>query len=180
MLWASSARAVDQTPNATQAESLTTCTTANAHTTMDDDPDAPDSVFCEADDNNDSPVIMFNLTDPGTLDDTTDAQVFAIFVKRTGGGGNVPTIQLDAYDGTNCADLHEAGVPQSVSSTSGELITESWTSSGVSGSADVCVRVACTTAGSGGSGRSCDSDAVEWRAALDAPPAGRRRTSLVE
>ena len=74
--------------------------------------------------------------------------------------------RVDALlDGVACADLHELGASQNVPDQPGALLTENWTSAGISSSADVCVQV--TLSKSGGAPavqQSGDMDAIEWRA----------------
>ncbi len=179
LLWATSALAVDQQPDGTVTSTDNTCDgTPTAHETTDDDVDSPDSVFCDGSSSTADPLWLMNLTTPSALDDGTDQQVMAIAIKRSGGGGNVPTVTMNIFDGTNCADLHESGSSQNVTDTSVIVLTEAWTSSGISGAADVCIQIVCIHAGSGGSARTCDLDAAEWRAAEVG--GARRRTSLVE
>jgi hypothetical protein len=169
-----------ETPDDTSAVANTPCTTdpsTGAHSIIDDDPDSPGGDWCVSDSNNVNANWTVNMTDPSiTLDDTSDAQVIAVYVRQfdTGQGGT-PEIRLDIYDGTDCADLHESGTAQDVTG-SGELITEAWTSSGISGKADVCVDIVCIkSGGSPGNRNTCDIDAVEWRAAEAAAGGGARR-----
>jgi hypothetical protein len=170
-----------ETPNATASVDLSTCTTANAHTTLDDDPDSPGGDWCNASADNSAHAIVNNYTDPSiTLDNATDAQEIALYVKASNPGGTSPQVSLNIYDGANCADLHESGTLQTVTSESGQLLTQSWTSAGISGSADVCVQILCSAVGGSPAIRnSCDYDAVEWRAA-EAAGASRRRLHVID
>ena len=156
-----------ETPNGTVSLSNSDCTTGNAHTTMDDDPDSPDAVWCNATADGTNHIMLQNFTDPaGALSGTTDAQVFALYVRRSAAAGTNPSVTLNIYDGVNCADLHEAGAAQTVTSDTGELLTEAWTSTGISSPSDVCVQISCARSGGApGDRRSCDYDAIEWRAA---------------
>jgi hypothetical protein len=123
---------------------------------------------------------MLNFTDPAiTLDDSADAQQIAFYVREFDAGQTgTATVQADIYDGTNCADLHELGTSQNVPDQPGSLLTENWTSSGISGSADVCVQVTITKSGGApGARQSGDMDAIEWRAAESA--GGTRRIMVV-
>ena len=103
----------------------------------------------------------------GTLDNTTDAQQIAIYIREfQDGQSGTATVQIDIMDGTDCADEHELGTSQNVPAVPGAILTDDWTSAGISAYADVCVRVACTKAGGApGARQSCDLDAVEWRVA---------------
>jgi hypothetical protein len=176
-----------ETPNDTSAVANTPCTTdpsTGAHSIIDDDPDSPGGDWCVSDSNNVNPSWTVNMTDPSiTLDDTTDAQVIAVYVRefQVDQGGD-PDIRVDIYDGTDCADLHETGADQTITDNhAGTLLTESWTSAGISAAADVCVSVVCSkSGGSPGNRQSCDVDAVEWRAAEAAGGGARRRVWVIQ
>jgi len=154
-----------QQPNGTTVASNSSCTTSTAHGTLDDDPDSPGGDWCDPTSSSAAHHIIMNLTDPTVaLDNTTDAQVFAIYLKESHGGSRQARVRLDILDGTNCADLHESGVAQDITPSSGVLLTEAWTSTGVSAKEDICIEIVCLPAGGAPSRRdSCAYDAVEWR-----------------
>jgi len=142
------------------------------HPTVDDDPDSPDGAWCAASETNSTWGVMLNMTaTAGTLDNGADAQVIAMFVSETReAGSGVAHLRIDIYDGTDCADLHETGDEQVTPERPGSILTQAWTSSGISAVADVCVHITCTGSGGGPppNRQSCDLDAVEWRAAESA------------
>lgn len=185
-LFAGPLLAQDQAPDATVAinESQNDCTAGGgarpAHTIMDDDPQSPGSDWCAMDNspavNN---VITLGFTDPScTLDTTTNAQTFRLYVRRdalNGSGGNDPAVQLNAYDN---GVLIETGASNTVTNLAGELFTEAWTSNTTSSGA-IEVQVDCSrSGGSPGSRRSCDFESVEWGAAC-VVGGGSRRVVLV-
>ena len=157
-----------ETPNGTVSVSNSDCTTGNAHTTLDDDPDSPGGDWCEATDDGTDHVIMLNMTDPAFTPSTgAGAQEIAVYVKKVvDATQSDPTLTINVYDGTNCADLHETGAsPSAISSGTGQLVTQTWTALGISGGADICVQLSCArSGGSPANRRSCSYDAVEWRA----------------
>lgn len=170
---------VDIRPESTVSVANSTCTTGNAHTTLDDDPDAPTNDWCDAvDDATDHDImIRFDLTG-SDLDTTTEIQTFAVYTRRSATGGNDPTISLDAYRGSTCATLVENNGTTTITSDTGQLITDTWTAGVADGSEYRCVSLDCArSGGSTPSRRSCDYDAVEWRAVLVA--AGERRFIVV-
>jgi hypothetical protein len=157
-----------ETPNGTVSLSNSSCTTGNAHTNMAEDPDSPTGVWCDAVNDGTDHIMLQNFTDPAfALSGTTDAQVIALYVKQVvDDQGNAPTVNINIYDGVDCADPHQTGAAQTVNSATGELLTQAWTAVGVSGAADICVQLDCSrSGGAGGDRRSCSFDAIEWRAA---------------
>lgn len=163
------------------SDSNTTCDAAVA-ATVDDDPDSPGGDWCVADNNNTNWAFTVTMENPtGALDNGTDVQQIAIYVRSfdEGQSGN-PTIRVDIYDGTGCADLHETGSETTLTDAGFPAIaTEDWTSAGLSSGNDVCVAVVCTkSGGSPGARNSCDIDAVEWRATLSA--GGERRILVAD
>ena len=122
----------------------------------------------EATDDGTDHVMLQNFTDPSfTLSATAGAQEIAVYVKKVvDATQSDPTLTISIYDGTNCADLHETGAsPSTISSGTGELVTQTWTASGISSAADVCVQLSCArSGGSPANRRSCSFDAIEWRA----------------
>jgi len=156
----------DVTPNATAAESGSDCTTSNAHTQMDNDPDGgTDSNLCN--DNiatqGSGPDIRLNFNTPSfSPGDLTDGQAFAFLVTTAQNGGNAPTVQADLW--CNGSEV-ETGSAQSIpaGSSTFTLLTESFTFDGgacASDGSDVEVRMICSASNN----RHCDYDSVEWRA----------------
>ena len=162
-------------PDGTTTVTNNDCTTSTAHGTMDDDPQSPGGDWCNASSNADTLIKIQFASPSGDVSTATDAQTFRLYVRKdtvTAPGGGQPTVALNAYDG---GSLIESGGAQTVTSDSGQLITETWTSNTSDGSG-IEVEIDCQEAGGGPNQRSCDFDAVEWDVALDA---GRRRMLIV-
>lgn len=171
-----------ETPNGTISVTNSNCTTANFHTTTDDDPDAPGGDWCTTTADNAAHDATVQFTNPSiTLDNTSDAQQIALYVRHSQTGGDTPTVAIHIFDGVDCADPHDqTGTAQNITSDTGQLLTENWTSAGISSPADVCVQLVCTFAGGPPASRnSCEYDAIEWRAAEGAAST-RNRLILVE
>lgn len=151
--------------DATITDGATSCDD-NAHGTLDEGADSPGGDWCTADNNNTNWTIAVSFDTPsGTLDTSSDAQSMEIYAQAFDEGqSGDPQIRIDVHDGTNCADLHETGTETTLTDAGYPAkITDNWTASGVSGSADVCAVIVCTKAGGGpGARNSCDIDAVEW------------------
>lgn len=154
-------------PDGTRSVTNNDCTTSTAHTTMDDDPQSPGGDWCTAPDNNSTAVVIQFASPSGSISTATDAQTFRLYVRRdaaTSPGNGEPTARMDAYDATS---LIETGAGGLVTSDSGQLLSESWTSNTSDGTG-IEVDIVCTAAGGGPNQRGCDFDAVEWDAALAA------------
>jgi hypothetical protein len=157
--------AEDVLPNGTRTVTNNDCTTSTAHGTMDDDPQSPGGDWCNATTNADTLITIQFATPSTDISTGTDAQTFELYVRKdtvSAPGSGTPTAKMDAYDDTS---LIEAGAAQNVTSDSGELLTETWTSNTVDGSG-IEVEIDCQEAGGGPNQRSCDFDAVRWDAAL--------------
>lgn len=174
-----SAATADVIPDATASVSNSDCTTGNAHTTMDDDPDSPGGDWCNATADDTDHTIRVNMATPlGNPVGTTDAQTFKIYVRKSATGGGDPDVELDLYCN---GSLVEAGTAQAVTSTTGQLITELVTfnsgSCAIDGS-DVEILITCSRSGGAPSSRrSCDFDAVEW--VSDYSEAGAKRAVII-
>lgn len=154
----------DVRPDATATEAGGSCTTANAHTNMDDDVDSGgDGNVCTADSNSANHDIRIQFASPlGDPVTGTNAQTFKVLAKRNATGGNgSPTVALDFY----CSgSLVEAGSDQTMTdsyASYSETFTFSTGSCANDGS-DVEVFIDCTTDGGGPNKRSCSYEAVEW------------------
>lgn len=147
------------------------CTVSTAHGVLDDDPQSPGGDWCACPDNNNTSIhVRFN-SPSGDLSTGTDAQTFRVYLRRdaaTAPGNGEPTIALDAYDNGVLEDADEAA--GTVTSDTGQLYTETWTSSTATGT-NIEVNMVCTAAGGGPNQRSCDFESVEWDATL---ASGRR------
>ncbi len=163
----------EESPNGSSGDGQNQCNPPPSntwHTRVNDDPDSPDGTLCRALNTDSDWSVWLNMTETaGPLDEGTDAQVFAIFVReRNETSTGTAHIRIDVRDGTNCADLHgPVGADQVVPSfaSGGAILTHAWDATGVSSVADVCVALICLPDGPGGLEQSCDLDAVEWRAA---------------
>ena len=170
-------------PDTTNASNDGTTCDSVVHSVIDDDPDSPGNDWCVADDDAstwDFMVTMENPTD--TLDATTDAQVIDFYVRNFDeNADNDPTIRIEIYDTTTvaCDTLHQTlGTTTLTDAGFPAKITETWTAAGISGSADICVKVICTKAAGGpGARNSCDIDALEWDV-THAAGGGRTRRSF--
>ena len=152
-------------PNGTTTVTNQGCTTGDAHTTMDDDPQSPGGDWCAATTNVDTLVKIQFATPSTDIRTGTDAQTFELYIRKdaaTAPGNGVPTITIDAYNG---GTLIETGAIQNVTSDTGQLLTETWTSNTADGSG-IEVDLPCTATGGGPNKRSCDFDAVRWIATL--------------
>ena len=111
----------DYAPTGTNSSDNNTSCDGTIHPTVDDDPDSPGGDWCTADTGSGSGSSdwTFKVTFSAsglTLDTGTDVQVAEYYVRSAAAGGSDPTIQLDIYDGTSCADLHESGTSNTVTS----------------------------------------------------------------
>ena len=164
-------------PDGTSANDGSTSCDTNPHLKEDDDPDSPDgdaacsagtncTGWCAADNNNTSWTMTLTMPSPSSsLDTTTDAQEIKLYVKSFDEGQSAdPTIRVDIYDGTGCADIHESGAETTLTDAGfPATYTELWTAGGISAAADICVLIACTkTGGAPGARNACDIDAIEW------------------
>lgn len=164
--------AQDQRPTATISVANSTCTTANAHTTLNTDVDAPGNDWCDAvaDDTDHDIMLRFDTT--ADLSTAANAQAFAVFVRRSATGGNDPAVALDAFRGSTCATSVQNNQNQTITSDTGQIITDTWTADVTDGSQNRCLELDCArSGGASASRRSCDYDAAEWRATF---AAGRR------
>lgn len=183
LLLASAVTFADETviPTGTNSGTGGTSCDASVHATIDDDPDSPGGDWCTADDDAttwDFTVTLGTVSD--TLDDGTDAQIIEYYVRSFDESAtNDPTIQMQIFDGTSCADLHESGTV--VTLTDGGFpakITDTWTSAGISNKNDICIKILCVKAAGGpGARNSCDIDALEWDV-VAAVAGGRTRRSF--
>lgn len=142
-----------------------------AVTLIDDDPDSPDGDTNWTGDNGwmtstaSNSVLVVSMTDPtngGDIDDTTDAQVIKVFLRKDATGGGDPTFTLAVYDG---ATLHETLATDVSVTTAGTLFSYNWTSSGLSSPNNVRVSLTCTKGGGGPNERNIEVDAVRWEMA---------------
>lgn len=190
-LLAVAARAQDEAlaPDGTSANDGSTSCDTNPHLTVDDDPDSPDGNascsagvncdgWCAADNNNTNWSMTLTMPTPSSaLDTSADAQEIKLYVKNFDEGqSGDPTIRVDIYDGTGCADIHESGAETTLTDAGfPATYTELWTAAGISAAADICVQIVCTkSGGSPGARNSCDLDAIEWNVTW-AAASGRRR-----
>lgn len=155
--------AEDVDPDGTIAYSNETCTTTS-HSTLNEDPDTPGGDWCDSVDDGTNTLWHLNMATPtGNPTTTSEGQTFAVYVKKCCvAGGTNPTISLDLYCG---GVLVENNGTSSVTSETGELITQTFTFGGVctSDGSDVEVYIDCQrSGGSGANRRSCSVDAVEW------------------
>jgi hypothetical protein len=153
-------------PTGTNASDSNTSCDATTHTTLDEGVAAHDDVFCTADNNNIDWSTMLTFDTPsGALDTTAGIQGIDLWVRMFDEGqSGEPTIRVDVYDGTACADLHETGGETTITAAGYPAeVNLTWSASGVSGEADICFNVVCTkSGGSPGQRNSCDIDAIEW------------------
>jgi hypothetical protein len=144
------------------------CSVSTAHGILDDDPQSPGSDWCNATTNADT-LIHVRFTSPsGNISTGTDAQTFRVYVRKdlaTTPGSGTPTLALDAYDNGVLEDADEAAGTITAESDSGELYTETWTSTTSDGS-NIEVYMFCTAAGGGPNKRACDFESVEWDVTL--------------
>ena len=175
-------------PDDTQSHTSSTCTTdptTGAHAQLDNDPaSAPDANWCDATGNNVNMQILMNFADPSvTLDTGTDAQVVTVWVEEfQAGQTGTAAVELEILDGTNCADPHETTPEQDVLTTvGGHLLTFNWSTPGISGKNDICIRLVCNkSGGSPGARQTCNFNAIEWLAVEAAGGgSGRRRPVFV-
>ena len=153
-------------PNGTTTVTNNDCTTSTAHGTMDDDPASPGGDWCNATTNADTLIKIQFASPSGDLSTSADAQRFDLYVRKdsaTAPGTGTPTVALNAYDGAVLEDADEAA--GTITSDTGELYQETWTSSTTDGSG-IEVEIDCQEAGGGPNQRSCDFDAVRWEATL--------------
>lgn len=152
-------------PDSTEAENGTDCTTSNAHTTLDDDPDAPDANWCAAStcgSGSVNTVVDLTMGNP-TISPMTSAgslHVMRAWVRKCGTGGSNPTCRLDAYEDET---LRTTGSTDTITSDSGQFVVETFEMSGwTDTTGDLLeVRVVCVTAGTGAAKRTADIGAVE-------------------
>ena len=153
-------------PDADRTETNTTCDgTPTAWETLNDDPQSPGNDWCTSLDNNNNQIRVEFESPTGDLSTSTDAQTFRLYVRRdtvTAPGNGEPIARMDTYNDTS---LIETGDGSTITSDTGELVSEAWTASAADGSA-INVDIVCTAAGGGPNKRSCDYDAVEWDATL--------------
>lgn len=156
----------DVRPNATAAEEAGSCTTSDAHTTMDDDVEGGgDSSLCTASTPTSSHDIRLNFATPsGNPTTGTNAQTFKLLAINSQTSGNgVATAALDFYcNGV----LIEAGANQNLGDTL-TTITETFTfdaGSCATDGSDVEVLIDCLADNNGGTSNdtSCNYEAVEW------------------
>ena len=166
-------------PTGTNADDNGTSCDTDFHLTVDDDPDSPDgdgscsagsncTGWCAADSNNVNWSARLTFTPTITLDIGTDAQAMEFYVKSFDEGQTgEPTIRVDIYDGTACADLHETGATTTLTDAGFPAkVVDNWTAAGISAPGDVCVDIVCTKSGGApGARNSCDIDAIRWEAA---------------
>ena len=157
----------DVRPNATASEANGSCTTANAHTNMDDDVDSGgDGNECTASSNTADHDVRLQFNTPSTDPNTgANGQTFALLAKNSGTGNGVATVAMDLY--CNGA-LVSAGSDQNLDG-SYTTLTQGWTfdtGSCATDGSDVEVLLDCTADDNGGTKNdtSCDYEAVEWRA----------------
>jgi hypothetical protein len=157
----------DVRPDATAAEAGGTCTTSDAHTTMDDDVDGGgDGSICTADSATADHDIRLNFAIPSINPTTgTNVQTFAVLARNSQTSGNgVAQVALHLYcNGTQRA----TGTNQNLGDTYA-IVTQTFTfhASCAADGSDVEVLVDCTAADNGGTNHdtSCNYEAVEWRA----------------
>lgn len=163
-VWATSTEQPTSTETVTN-DGNTSCDDV-VHSVVDEGADSPGGDWCTADDNNTSWTIVVEFDTPsGSADTSTDAQAFEYYVRSFDEGQTSdPTIQIDVMDGTACADVHETGTSTTLTDAGFPAkVTDNWTASGISGTADICARLVCTKTGGSPSARnSCDVDAIEW------------------
>lgn len=171
--------AVDETklPDGDSSNDGGTSCNTDAYLTLNDDPAGGD--WCTADSNNVNWAFVFTMEDPsGALDTGADVQAIRFYVQSFDEGqGGDPTIQVNIYDGTSCADLHESGTVTTLTDAGFPAeVTENWTAAGLSSENDVCVQVNCVkSGGSPGNRNSCNIDNVVWDVTLGAAGGRTRR-----
>lgn len=155
----------DVRPDATASEATGSCTTANAHTTLDEDVESPGGDLCSADSATANHDIRLNFATPSlTPGVLADGQTFKAHARNSQTSGNgVATLALDIYCN---GSLVSAGVDQSLGDALA-TISRTWTFNSVSCAAngsDVEVLLDCTAANNGGTANdtSCTYEAVEW------------------
>jgi len=178
VLCALPAWAEDVRPNGTTTSSANSCTTANAHTTTDDDPDAPAGDWCTDSNcgNNTAATWLMQFDSPvgGNPTSGTDDQALAVYVRKCRSASGTPSCALNVYCN---GSLVTSGSSQDVTSTTGQLLTQAFTFSGgscASDGSDLEIQVVCSQSGGSPSSRNeVDLDAAEWRASVAAPSARR-------
>jgi len=163
----------DERPDGTFATSGSSCTTSDAHTTLDDDVDGAGTDYCTASTCSGSSasepsfVLTFN-TPSGNPSTATDAQQYAVRLKKCDGTGNDPTCELTYC--CNGGSVVTTGASQTISNASAHIVTQNFTFNTASCAADgsdteICL--ACfRPSGSPSGRRSVDVESVEWRATL--------------
>jgi len=179
---ASAAGTEDVIPNATATETNTTCTTANAHTTLDDDPDAPGGDWCSADSDGVTVTIRTNMATPVDSDPVStasEAQKVDVYVRGSKASGNgTPTLQIDYYCN---GSLVESDTSNTVNSGTGEKLSATFTHTGACASdgSDVEILIQCAPNGGVPNEKTCDFDAVEWEATTAVAPSARQRAVTI-
>ena len=145
---------------------------SGAVTLIDDDPDSPDGDtawsgdngwMVETADNSVLQVSMANPTNGGSIDESTDAQVVKVFLRKDASGGGTPSYTLEVHDS---GGLHETLVTDQSIATAGELDTYNWTAAGISSPDDIEIKLISTKGGGGPNVRSIEVDAIRWEMAF--------------
>lgn len=182
LLVALPAWAEDVRPNGTSTSSANSCSTATAHTTTDDDPNTPGGDWCTDSTCGDNAaatwLMQFATPTGGSPTSGADEQAFAVYVRKCRSASGNPTCTLNVYCN---GSLITTGGSQSITSTTGQLLTQAFTFSGscASDGSDMEIQVACAGSGGSPSARNeVDLDAAEWRASVAVPSA--RRVFIVD
>lgn len=172
LLFAVPAWAQDESmiPTGTAESNNNSCSTANAHTTCDDDPDSPGADWCTASTCAANPTNAtswrFTFNTPATAPSFgTNAQTFDAYVKSCASGGTDASCTLDLY--CNGSLVTTGPTVHTVSSSTGVKISQTHTLVGggtcATDGSDVELRVTCTaTGGTPSARRTVDLNAVEW------------------
>ena len=134
---------------------------------IDDDPDAPDAAWMIATANTVNTSVRTGFPTPANA--PSGVQTFKAQVRKRGGSAT-PTARIDLYEN---GALRASGQAVNVSSTTGQLVTQTFNLGAVSladpTGAGVEARVVGTFAGNGGNRASVDVGAVRWHETYTTP-----------
>lgn len=144
--------------------------TTPAITSIDEDPDSPSTDWISAASTTADPVIRVSFPTPSG--NPTGVQTFKAYVRKNGGTGT-PSVHLDLYEN---GVLLASGASQSVTNTTGQLLTQTFdfstTPLSTPDGSNVEIRLVVSHAGGPGAARaSVDLNAINWGTVNYTPPA---------
>jgi len=159
----------DATPDGTSVSTANSCTTSDAHTTLDDDVDGSGTDWCTSNTctgaSASSPVWHLTFTTPTNPPSTATGKIeLAARARKCFTGGNDPACVFDFYCG---GVLIANGTGASISSTTAQVFSETFTlDTGLCAAdgSDIEARLTCTRGAAPAiNRRAADVEAVEWR-----------------